>query len=192
MLKDDETSIYLVLLGALIEFMQVYWFAFHPTVQSIWVDNIAVNIGKVFGNVALGLQYYSNTWTFLVIVFYFCVGVLFIYSCGLIIVYLTLRRQKPLSPLLTNNMRILTKLFIGVLFIPMFYTFLTMVNCQNGSGGTLYNYSEVTCWNGMHILHGVVAIVAIIALAAYALVFSLLYFDGIYSEEKGVSKRTNR
>lgn len=88
-------------------------------------------------------------------------------------------------------------MFLSILFIPMMFSFIQLISCKNfdsqnkNSTAGQDNNSYSSCWNSIYIVHGFVALIAASLLLFFSIIFSGLYFDGIYSEERLISKRTS-
>jgi hypothetical protein len=78
-----------------------------------------------------------------------------------------------------HALRTLASLFVTILFIPLLDVFISISDCQNNSNGVLVNrmFPSTTCWNGMHIIQAVIAIMVAIVFAAISLIAGITYFE---------------
>jgi hypothetical protein len=124
-----------------------------------------------------------------VVIFYFGAIIVFIFTIGFTYTIHSIKRQKAISTSITGNLRLVINFLLTLLFMPLFYMFLSMMKCKNN---VLEFHPETKCYQGMHLFHFFVGITFAILIASFTLTFSLLYFDGMYNEEKVISKKNNR
>ena len=111
----------------------------------------------------------------------FYVGIFIVVFVVLDIIYVSYSFSKKkfafVWPL--HVLRILFSLFITIFFLPLFDYFISLLNCVYDSNGNYVHayFSNVQCWNGIYILHAVIAIVMSIVFVVICLAVSMTYFE---------------
>ena len=180
LLRENEFSLYYYACLSIIQFLQLIIFAFHPTVAGVWEDtDITDVIYKILGYFEIASYMEKTNWTTYIVCLYIIFGiVLAVIFGGIFLCYQLSRSQLPHSWLVTILKNALL-LFSTIFFLPFFEYFITVTACvKNDSGESVHSYfSEVTCWQGAHIIHSVFVIVGSILFAGVSLITSFVFFE---------------
>lgn len=72
----------------------------------------------------------------------------------------------------------LLTLFSTLLYLPILNLFFEMINChENDHNIVKLEVFDQECWNGPHIVHGIVAILGILIFVIFTAIFNFLYFE---------------
>eukprot|EP01022_Parablepharisma_sp_SALTPOND_P003903 TRINITY_DN1163_c0_g1_i1.p1 TRINITY_DN1163_c0_g1~~TRINITY_DN1163_c0_g1_i1.p1 ORF type:complete len:1381 (+),score=178.37 TRINITY_DN1163_c0_g1_i1:1779-5921(+) len=78
-----------------------------------------------------------------------------------------------------KSLRILFKLFNGILYLPLFGLFVSMLSCdtlQDGRSVVSVEYS-IECWEGVHLLYVVSAVISLVVFAGLTTMISSIYYE---------------
>lgn len=133
--------------------------------------------------------YNRQNFSLFVVLFYFGAIIIFIFTIGFTFMINSIKKQKAVTNTVKTNLRLTINFLLTLLFMPLFYMFLSMLKCKDSA---LQFHPEIKCYQGMHLFHFFIGIIFAILIATFTIIFSLLYFDGMYNEEKVISKKNNR
>jgi len=189
LLKEQETSIYTSFILAAIQFLQLLIFPFHATINKTWDSEDVTDVLHSIFNYFNIVPYLDDTnWDLYIIFFYIGIVVVGIMIIDALYVSYAFSRKRYSFTWPIIILRYIGTLFMTVLYLPFLDYFISVPACVTDKSGLSVHsfYSEVRCWNGVHILHAIFAILGSILFVATTAVLSLTYF-----EYKGVSNDPN-
>ncbi|CAD8205602.1 unnamed protein product [Paramecium octaurelia] len=171
-----NTLIYCVLLS--IENLQLMYYPIHPVIDFLW-DNQGLNYFRII------LRYFQYNYlidqgvTIFIILLYISFGVMVIIG----VIFFTsqyqlsqLKYQEQQPGMLIFTFKLLSLLLIilnTVLALPFYNIFLATIYCRSDSAAG----ADIGCYEGIHILHMIAAIIGIVLLIFFHFSTTLLYFD---------------
>ncbi|EAS00830.2 PAS domain S-box protein (macronuclear) [Tetrahymena thermophila SB210] len=192
-LRNDDQSILINFSLTLIQYFQIYYFAFHPAVISIWNQSNASKISSAFGFPGIIHIYRSTSVMVYQAFFYIAMITVILFFFIFLYSFITLARQRTVGTLLLNIQQLIINCFLTILYVPFMDIFISFLNCESVNGVLSLNiYSSIQCWNGMHIFYATGSIIALVILEIFSYVFSILYFDGIQNDQKVNSVKNSR
>ncbi|CAD8075777.1 unnamed protein product [Paramecium primaurelia] len=78
--------------------------------------------------------------------------------------------------------------------MPIMDLFFSLIACTTDENGNTINqiFIDITCWQGVHIVHGIVSILAIILFYLFCITFALIYYEPRYLPKQPLSKKSGR
>ncbi|CAK86810.1 unnamed protein product (macronuclear) [Paramecium tetraurelia] len=171
-----NTFIYCLLLS--IENLQLMYYPIHPVIDFLW-DGQGLNYFRII------LRYFQFNYlidqgvTIFIILLYISFGVMVIIGLIFFISQYSLSQlkyQEQQSGLLVFSFKLLSLLLIilnTILALPFYNIFLATIYCRSDSAAG----ADLGCYQGIHILHMIVAIIGIVLLIFFHFSTTLLYFD---------------
>jgi len=186
LLKEQETSIYTSFILAAIQFLQLMIFPFHDTIKDTWdSDDVTKVLHSIFNYFNIVSYLDDTNWDLYIIFFYIGIVLVAIMVIDALYVSYAFSRKRYSFTWPIIILRYMGTLFMTVLYLPFLDYFMSVPACveDKNTGLSVHSYySEVRCWNGVHILHAIFAIFGSILFVTVTAVLSLTYF-----EYKGVS-----
>ncbi|CAD8162073.1 unnamed protein product [Paramecium octaurelia] len=192
LLKNEESSLVLSNLAIIVQFFQVTYILFNRQIWPVWMTyEVSRQIHRILGYSLLVPYFEMVSFVGLISIMYTCLGlVLFGY---MLVVLLNYRLQTNFS-WITEILRGLIKLFLSILYMPMMDLFFSILACTiNEKGESVHLlFSETKCWQGTHIVHGIVSIFGIIIFYLFCITFALIYYEPRYIPQNPSSKKNGR
>jgi hypothetical protein len=197
LLKEEDSGLIRLFIENITDYLQMLQFIFHDKIKRIWkADNVLNTIFDVFNFFAIA-KYFSGTftWTLYLIIFYTCIGAIILAVLDIIYVSYSFNKKRfsVMWPLIV--LRNVVTLSVTVLFLPITEFLIQMVQCEYDAekGYSVHSmFSEIQCWNGMHILHSVVALINIIVFVSISMVVALNYFESRISSDDPTARSNSR
>ena len=197
LLKEEDGGIFSVFFENVIDYLQMLQFIFNNKIKRIWkADSVLDLIFEVFNFFAI-TQYFSGTltWTLYLVIFYFCIGAVVLTVLDIIYVSYSFNKQifTVMWPLVV--LRNVVTLSVTIFFLPVTEFLIGMVECNNDpeTGKSVHNlFPDVVCWQGTHILHGVIALIIIVVFVSISLIVALNYFESRISSSDPTARSNSR
>jgi len=180
LLKEQEISIYTTLILALIQWIQLLIFPFHDTIKDTWNSPKVVKVLHSIVNYFNIVTYLDSTsYDLYVTFFYIGIAILGFSIINIVYVNYAFSRKKFSFNWPIMILKYIATLFVTILYLPFLDYFISIVACVKDNGGNnVHSYfTEVLCWNGMHILHAVFAILGSLIFFCMSIVISLTFFE---------------
>ena len=180
LLKEEETGIWQLSILRMIDFFQLMVFPFSDDIEFPW------NAGNFFTSIRSFMEafqlvaYFSNfPWSIYLAIFYIGIVLVILIIIDIIYVFYSMTQKKfafiwPLKILAS-----FCSVFVTVMFLPLLKLFMSMISCHNDIDGNFVNnyYTDLRCWEGYHILHGIMAILVSIIFIMISLIVTLTFYD---------------
>ncbi|CAK82689.1 unnamed protein product (macronuclear) [Paramecium tetraurelia] len=193
LLKDEEKSIILNLLAIVIQFFQVTYIIFNRQTWKVWQTfEVTEWLNKIFGSYSMLVpQFQMISFPALVAMMYVCLGLVVF---AFMLIFLLSYRLKSAFTWPIYILRIMIQMFLSVLYMPIMDLFFSLIACTTDENGNTINqiFIDVTCWQGAHIVHGVVSILAIVIFYLLCITFALIYYEPRYLPKEPLSKKSGR
>ncbi|CAD8213537.1 unnamed protein product [Paramecium octaurelia] len=192
LLQNDEPSLLLSILAIIVQFFQVTYILFNRQIWPVWMTyEVSRQINKVLGYSMLVPYFEMLSYIGLLSMMYTCLGL--VLMGYMLIILLNYRLQSSIS-LIVQMLRALIKLFLSILYMPIMDLFFSIFACAEDKTGNLMHqlFSDITCWEGTHIVHGIVSIFGIIFFYLFCITFALLYYEPRFLPMNPQSKKNGR
>lgn len=93
----------------------------------MWRLDAANTVSDVFGYIAVVQAYFKSIEEVYLIIFYFGVGIVVVFTFCIVYCYLMIKRQRTIGDSMVRFLRFSVHMLITVLFVPLFYTFLLIL-----------------------------------------------------------------
>eukprot|EP01022_Parablepharisma_sp_SALTPOND_P033551 TRINITY_DN88_c0_g1_i1.p1 TRINITY_DN88_c0_g1~~TRINITY_DN88_c0_g1_i1.p1 ORF type:complete len:1755 (-),score=211.95 TRINITY_DN88_c0_g1_i1:16687-21951(-) len=192
MLKDDEDSLITQVFLTVADGLQNLTLVFSDSINYPW-RNEAFMEYLVFCLQLLQIAYWCMmlTWLSYLVIYYFFIMIICLVILDIIYIgySFSVKRFTVMWPLYI--LRSTCSLFVTVLFMPLIDLFTSMVQCDYIEGKWVhYAFSDVVCWQGMHILHGTVALIVTGIFVVICCIVGLTFFES-KNEPTDPSARVN-
>ncbi|CAD8157650.1 unnamed protein product [Paramecium octaurelia] len=192
LLKDEEQSTILNLLAIIIQFFQATYIIFNRQTWKVWQTfEVTEWLNKIFGYSMLVPYFQMISFSALVAMMYVCLGLVVF---AFMLIFLLSYRLKSAFTWPIYILRIMIQMFLSVLYMPIMDLFFSLIACTTDENGNKINqiFIDVTCWQGAHIVHGIVSILAIVLFYLLCITFSLIYYEPRYLPKEPLSKKSGR
>ncbi|CAK82690.1 unnamed protein product (macronuclear) [Paramecium tetraurelia] len=195
MLKDEEQSITVAALLQTIMFLQYLSLLFYRQLYIIWKnEGVSYELHELFGYLMLTPYFEMLEFSSFASMMYVLIGIILIAIMILLLVGYS--NTIKLNTAVSWPVFILKQLFIlfsTILYLPTLNLFFEMVNChENDQNIVVLQAFDQECWNGAHIVHGIVAILGILIFVIFTAIFNLLYFEARPKIKDLLSKQSGR
>ncbi|CAK66138.1 unnamed protein product (macronuclear) [Paramecium tetraurelia] len=192
LLKEEEQSIVLNLLAIIIQFFQATYIIFNRQTWKIWQTfEVTEWLNKIFGYSMLVPYFKMLSFPALVAMMYVCLGL--VVFAFMLIFFLSYRLKSAFTwPIYI--LRILIQMFLSILYMPIMDLFFSLIACTTDENGDNVNqiFNDVTCWQGVHIVHGIVSILGIVIFYLFCITFAMIYYEPRYLPKEPHSKKSGR
>ena len=180
LLKEEETSIWGLSILRMVDFFQLMVFPFSGDAKFPWnAGSLLTSLQNIIEFFQV-ISYFSNfPWATYLVIFYLGILLVLLVIVDIIYVLYSMARKKfaviwPLKALTS-----FCSIFVTVMFLPLLKLFVSMISChKNDDGVFVHNYYvEERCWEGLHILHAIMAVVVSIVFIMISLIVTLTFYD---------------
>lgn len=188
LLKEEDSGVIKLALLRLIDFFQLMVFPFNSDAEFPWRAGALYDSLKSLVEAFQVINYLTNfPWTTYLVIFYLGIFLVFLIILDIIYVLYSISRRKfsvvwPLKALST-----FCSLFVTVLFLPLLSNvsshllelFVSLITCKKTEDGAYVHvsYTEIVCWQGSHIFHGVMASLISVVFIGISLVVTLTFYE---------------
>jgi len=180
LLKEHEVSIYTSLILAAIQLLHLIVFAFHPTIASVWQEtDITDVIYRILSYFNVVTYFKETNWNLYITFFYIGLGLVTLSHIGFLYIVFVLLKKKASFSWCVLVLRNIMLLFTTILFLPFVEYFVSILACVKDTTGTSVHsyFSQVKCWEGTHIAHGIFAIIGCVLFLPSTLLISLTFYE---------------
>jgi hypothetical protein len=184
LLKDDEPSEYLFFFLSFTEFLEFMNFPFSDSLNKYWDNStIAVNFGNLIQRLNIVSYLHQGTKELYLSIYFVFVVIVILIIINIAYVSISFSRKYftytwPLILLTT-----VFKVFVTVLFMPIFELFLSMFTCSYNSVSDKYLNnitSNLVCFEGLHIFYMTISFLVTIIFLAICITIAINFYE--YSE----------
>ncbi|CAD8213536.1 unnamed protein product [Paramecium octaurelia] len=194
-LKDEEQSIAIQIFLQVISFFQYLTFIFHRQLYVVWKNQkVSYQLYKFFGYFMLTPYFEMLNFSSFASMMYALIGIIFMSIMILLLIgYSNVIKINSSYTWPIYILKLIFILFTTILYLPILDLFFQILNCHYDDKDQLKNVVfNNTCWQGSHVIHGVVAILGIVLFVVITMTFNLLYFEPKYNHKDQLSKTSGR
>ncbi|CAD8052528.1 unnamed protein product [Paramecium sonneborni] len=194
MLKIESQSVFFQLLMRLIQYMQLNAILFNRQIWKIWqVTSVSQPLHTFFNYFMITPYFDLESFSYFVVIMYVCLSLFLITLMLIFVIGFYSNKQNQSFTWAMAILKTLIEFFLSILFLPFVDVFLAMIACyDNGKGQFQHFLFDIYCWENVHIVHGIVAIIALIIFSFTTLLFSMIYYEVNYLPQKLNSKKQSR
>ncbi|CAD8048146.1 unnamed protein product [Paramecium sonneborni] len=191
MLKIESQSVVFQLLMRLIQYMQLNAILFNRQIWKIWqVTYVSQPLHTFFNYFMITPYFNEDSFQYFVVIMYVCLSLFLITLMLICLIGFYSNKQNQSFTWAMTILQILIGFFLSILFLPFVDVFLATIACYDDSKGQFQHYLfDIQCWANVHIVHGIVAIIALIIFSLTTLLFSMIYYEINYLPQKLNSKK---
>ncbi len=142
------------------------------------------------------VNYYLSLFNWVVLITVFYVGIFFVALTIADIVYVSYAISKKKFSFLwpIKALRGILGLFVTGMFLPLLELFFLILTCEQDDNGNSINTTapEIVCWQGLHILYAVSAIIVSSVFIVIAWVIAMTYYEVSSDSENPEAKYVSR
>jgi len=163
-------------------------FVFHDKILGLWKNG--ENVANIFQNLAVFemSKYYGNliNWDLYLVIFYIFIIIIFLTIINIIYVSYSFKRKKfsVIWPL--KILRNFVNLAVTILFLFIAEALLSMLECSYDSEKQAFfhnNFENVVCFQGVHLVHTIVAGIFSIIFITISLIVALNFYESRISSQ---------
>ncbi len=141
--------------------------------------DIVKYIESIISYIHLSSYFENTTWDVYIIMFYMLLALVFLIIIDIAYVSYSTSRTKFTFSWPLYALRTLILLFTTVLFLPILNYFFSVLSCITNNQNKIAHiyFNEIVCWENIHILHSIFAILIAIIFISIAIIVGLTYFD---------------
>ena len=206
LLKDEDTTFWKLVTMMFIDFVQLLNFPFNTSVNFPWYTETVLPFLQTFLNFFQIVSWcFKLNWTTYIVVFYLCIFLVCLVILDVFYVSYSFSKKKFAFVWPLQALRSTCGLFVTVLFLPLlggsfffaFFVFVffgcyfvfwclfffvelfsSLLCCINKDGNLVHStFTEVKCWDGIHILHASFSVVVSCIFICISMVVALTYFE---------------